>query len=49
MPDRVVEALALRPGDVACDVGAGSGYLALRMARAVGPGATSTPSTWTRG
>ena len=36
-PDRVVEALALRPGDVACDVGAGPGYLALRMARAVGP------------
>ena len=37
MPGRVVEALALRPGDVACDVGAGPGYLALRMARAVGP------------
>ena len=37
MPDQVVEALALRPGDVACDVGAGPGYLALRMARAVGP------------
>ena len=37
MPDRVVEALALRPGDVACDVGTGPGYLALRMARAVGP------------
>ena len=37
MPDRVVEALGLRPGDVACDVGAGPGYLALRMARAVGP------------
>jgi ubiquinone/menaquinone biosynthesis C-methylase UbiE len=36
-PDRVVEALGLRPGDVACDVGAGPGYLALRMARAVGP------------
>ena len=37
MPDRVVEALALRPGDVACDLGTGPGYLALRMARAVGP------------
>jgi len=36
-PDQVVEALALRPGDVACDVGAGTGYLALRMARSVGP------------
>lgn len=38
MPDRVVEALGLQEGDVACDVGAGPGYLALRMARAVGPG-----------
>jgi ubiquinone/menaquinone biosynthesis C-methylase UbiE len=37
MPDRVVDALGLRAGDVACDVGAGPGYLALRMARAVGP------------
>ncbi len=37
MPERVVDALGLRPGDVACDVGAGTGYLALRMARAVGP------------
>lgn len=36
-PDRVVEALGLRVGDVACDVGAGPGYMALRMARAVGP------------
>jgi ubiquinone/menaquinone biosynthesis C-methylase UbiE len=36
-PDRVVEALELRPGDVACDVGAGTGYLALRMAGVVGP------------
>jgi ubiquinone/menaquinone biosynthesis C-methylase UbiE len=35
-PDRVVELLGLQPGDVACDVGAGPGYLALRMARAVG-------------
>jgi len=35
-PDRVVEALGLRAGDVACDVGAGPGYMALRMARAVG-------------
>ena len=38
MPDRLVAALGLAPGDVACDVGAGPGYLALRMARAVGPG-----------
>ena len=38
MPDRLVEELELAPGDVACDVGVGTGYLALRMARAVGPG-----------
>ncbi len=36
-PDEVIAALGLQPGDVACDVGAGPGYLALRMARAVGP------------
>jgi ubiquinone/menaquinone biosynthesis C-methylase UbiE len=36
-PDELVARLGLRPGDVACDVGAGTGYLALRMARAVGP------------
>jgi SAM-dependent methyltransferase len=35
-PDRLVAALRLRPGDVACDVGVGPGYFALRMARAVG-------------
>ena len=37
-PDQLVAALRLRSGDVACDVGAGPGYLALRMARAVGTG-----------
>jgi ubiquinone/menaquinone biosynthesis C-methylase UbiE len=36
-PDEVVAALGLRPGDVACDLGAGPGYFALRIARAVGP------------
>jgi ubiquinone/menaquinone biosynthesis C-methylase UbiE len=36
-PDEVVAALALRPGEVVADVGAGSGYFALRLARAVGP------------
>jgi len=35
-PDQVVAALGLRPGQVACDIGAGSGYFALRLARAVG-------------
>ena len=32
----MVAALGLRPGDVACDVGVGPGYFALRMARVVG-------------
>ncbi len=36
-PDEVVAALGLVPGDVACDVGVGPGYFALRIARAVGP------------
>ena len=36
-PDRVVRALGLRPGQAACDVGAGPGYFTLRLARAVGP------------
>jgi SAM-dependent methyltransferase len=35
-PDELVKALALRPGQVACDVGAGPGYLTLRLAAAVG-------------
>lgn len=34
---RLHEALALAPGQTACDVGAGSGYHTLRLARAVGP------------
>jgi SAM-dependent methyltransferase len=37
-PEEVVAALGLRPGDAACDVGAGPGYFTLRLARAVGPG-----------
>lgn len=36
-PDEVVAALELAPGAVACDLGAGPGYFALRMAQAVGP------------
>lgn len=37
-PDEVVRALGLREGAVACDLGAGSGVFALRLAVAVGPG-----------
>jgi len=36
-PDEVVAALGLRPGQTACDIGAGPGYFTLRLARAVGP------------
>jgi ubiquinone/menaquinone biosynthesis C-methylase UbiE len=32
----VIAALGLQPGQTACDVGAGPGYFALRLARAVG-------------
>jgi 2-polyprenyl-3-methyl-5-hydroxy-6-metoxy-1,4-benzoquinol methylase len=37
-PERLVAALGLRPGARVADVGAGGGYLTLRLARAVGPG-----------
>ena len=36
-PTKLIEALKLQPGDVVADVGAGSGYLSLRIAEAVGP------------
>jgi protein-L-isoaspartate O-methyltransferase len=39
-PSKMLEALKLKPGDVVADVGAGSGYHALRMARMVGPKGT---------
>jgi len=35
-PDQLVRALQLKEGQVACDVGAGPGYFALRLARTVG-------------
>ena len=36
-PDRAIEALRLRPGAVVADLGAGSGYFTVRLARRVGP------------
>jgi SAM-dependent methyltransferase len=36
-PEEVVAALRLAPGSVACDIGSGPGYFALRLARSVGP------------
>lgn len=35
-PDEVLETLALRSGQVVCDIGAGTGYFTLRAARRVG-------------
>jgi arsenite methyltransferase len=37
-PQEVLDALALRDGERVADIGAGSGYFALRFARHVGPG-----------
>jgi arsenite methyltransferase len=36
-PERVLGALDLQPGDVVADLGSGTGYFTLRLARAVGP------------
>ena len=33
MPDRVIEALALRPGQTVADIGAGTGYFTVRLAK----------------
>jgi ubiquinone/menaquinone biosynthesis C-methylase UbiE len=35
-PAEVLRALQMQPGQVACDIGAGPGYFALRLGRAVG-------------
>ncbi|MQA28479.1 MAG: methyltransferase domain-containing protein [Luteitalea sp.] len=38
MPDRVIAALGLRPGEVVADIGAGTGYFTVRLAKsAVAP------------
>ena len=39
-PERVLDAMGLRAGDVVADVGCGSGYYARRIARRVQPGGT---------
>ena len=38
MPDRVIDALKLKPGQSVADLGAGGGYYSLRFARIVQPG-----------
>lgn len=37
-PEKVVEFLQLEPGDTVADIGAGTGYFTVRLARAVGAG-----------
>lgn len=37
-PDEVIAALALRPNDIVADVGAGTGYFTMRLAKAVPEG-----------
>ena len=37
MPNEILAALELKNGDVVADIGAGTGYLAVRFAQAVGP------------
>jgi ubiquinone/menaquinone biosynthesis C-methylase UbiE len=37
-PDEIIAALKLKPTDVVADIGAGTGYLAVRLARAVAGG-----------
>ncbi len=39
-PEQVIEKLALKPGESVADLGAGSGYFTVRLARAVGPTGT---------
>jgi precorrin-6B methylase 2 len=36
-PNKLLDALKIKPGDVIADIGAGSGYLTFRMAERVGP------------
>jgi cyclopropane fatty-acyl-phospholipid synthase-like methyltransferase len=38
MPGRIIEALALRPADRVADIGAGTGYMAVRLSRSLKDG-----------
>ncbi len=39
-PERMLDALKIQPGDTVADIGAGAGYMSLRLARRVGPEGT---------
>ncbi len=39
-PERMLDALKIKPGDTVADVGAGAGYTSIRLARRVGPTGT---------
>src|SRR5262245_51673210 len=39
-PETALDVLKIRRGDVVADIGAGSGYMTVRLARRVGPGGT---------
>lgn len=36
MPDRVIQTLALKPGSLVADIGAGTGYFSMRLAKSAG-------------
>jgi len=39
-PEKVIESLAIKPGEEVADLGAGGGYFTFRLAKAVGPNGT---------
>jgi predicted methyltransferase len=43
-PDEVIAALGVQPGDMVADIGAGTGYFILPLARALGQRVKSGPS-----
>jgi predicted methyltransferase len=44
-PDLALRLLRIRKGATVADIGAGSGYMTIRMAKIVGPMGRSTPAT----
>ena len=48
MPDAVMDALGIADGSAVADIGAGGGWFTVRLARRVGPTASSTRRTCSR-